>query len=98
AAPTVTATVAAVATAIAAGAGPTVATAVAAMATATVPKGRRVCATGERHHQDNTVHLENLLQTSGMSQPTRKVPKSSLPGAVVAKIVKIQKIDKLDGW
>lgn len=74
--------------------------AAAAVATATlataVEECRRLGATGERHHQDNTVHFENLLlaETEPTHAIVEKKRRTKLPGAYFAKIVKLGKIAK----
>src|SRR5205807_6642038 len=89
-----TATAAAVAPAAAAVAATAAVAAAAAVATAAAERGRLTRA-GERHHEDNTVHWVNLLQIMETSQPTRQVRTTSLPGAVVGKLVKLRKIAKM---
>jgi hypothetical protein len=70
--------------------------AAAAAATAALEQHRRLGATGERHHQDNTVHFENLLLAE--TEPTHAIvernERTKLPGAYFAKIVKLGKIAK----
>src|SRR5262249_13165460 len=75
------ATAAAVRAAAATAATPTAAAAVAAAATVVVPR-RGFNAAGQGHHQNETVHLQDLLETEQKANP-RGNERNETPGAVL---------------